>query len=77
MTNITLSVPEDIKKDMEKFPEINWSEVARAAIRRKVILLKEMDKLLSKSELTKEDSIILSKKLKQAVAKKYLNLKTL
>ena len=27
MTNITLSIPEELKKEMEKFPEINWSEV--------------------------------------------------
>lgn len=29
--NITISVPDDLAKEMETFPEINWSEVARQA----------------------------------------------
>jgi len=32
MTNITLSVPEDIYRKMKKRSDIRWSEVARRAI---------------------------------------------
>ncbi len=32
MVSITLSVPEDVKRKMEKFPEINWSGFVRKAI---------------------------------------------
>ena len=32
MANITLSIPQELKEEMEKFPEINWSEVARLDI---------------------------------------------
>jgi hypothetical protein len=74
MTNITLSIPEDIKKEMEKFPEINWSEIARASIIKRISFLKEMNKLLKDSEMTEEDAITLGRKVNKAIAKK-LNLK--
>lgn len=31
MVNITISVPEELKRQMERFKHINWSEVARRA----------------------------------------------
>ncbi len=72
MVSITLSVPEELKVEMEHFPEINWSEVARAAIRQKVLLLVKMDKLLKNSKLTEEDAIELGRKVNRAVAKRFL-----
>ena len=39
MANVTVAVPEELKKKMEHVPDVNWSEVARQAfedtIRRK------------------------------------------
>ncbi len=32
MANITLSIPDEIRKLMKKYPEIKWSEVVRKAI---------------------------------------------
>jgi len=32
MPTITVNVDDDLKKRMEKHPEINWSEVTRQAI---------------------------------------------
>jgi len=43
---------------MEAFKYINWSEVARAAIISKLQLLEKMNKLLSKSALTEDDTIV-------------------
>ena len=37
MVSITLSVSEELKQEMEKFPEINWSEIARASIKIKIL----------------------------------------
>jgi len=31
MSNITIRVPEELKRQMERFKDINWSEVARRA----------------------------------------------
>ena len=32
MAHITLSIPDEVRKEMKKHPEIKWSEVARASI---------------------------------------------
>lgn len=72
MVSITLSVPEELKSEMDTHPEMNWSEVARQAIREKIMLLKKMDALLSKSKITEKDVIELSKSVNKNVAKKFL-----
>ena len=71
MPNITLAVPEELKKKMDEFPEINWSEVARKSIRERVELLEKMNKMLSKSKLTERDALELGRKVNRAAAKRY------
>jgi hypothetical protein len=71
MVSITLAIPKEMKKEMELYPEINWSAVARAAILRKIQILKEMNKILSKSELTEEDAILFGKQITKKAAKKF------
>ncbi len=63
MPTITLSVPEDIKKDMEESKEINWSEVARAAIKTKIAQLKILKAITAKSKLTEKDALELGRKI--------------
>jgi len=70
MVSMTLSIPKELKKEMERFPEINWSVVAREAIKRKIAILQKMNKLLAKSELTEDDAIFFGKKVTKKVAKK-------
>lgn len=43
MVSITISVPEEIRELMKKFPEINWSGLVRKAIidRAKTLQIKE------------------------------------
>ena len=72
MVSITLSIPEELKQEMDAHPEMNWSEIARQAIRGKIIILKKIDALLSKSKLTEEDALELGKKVNKAAAKKFL-----
>ena len=55
MPNMTLAIPTDLKEKMDHFKEINWSEVARQAIREKTLLLEKMNLLLSNSKLTASD----------------------
>lgn len=40
MVHITLSVPDDVYREMKKHPEIKWSEIARQSIIQKTALLK-------------------------------------
>ncbi|MBI2584185.1 MAG: hypothetical protein HYW25_05940 [Candidatus Aenigmarchaeota archaeon] len=75
MVSITLSVPEELKEEMDRHPELNWSEVARQAIRERVILLKKMDRLLAESKLTEEDAIELGRKVNKALAKRYKEMR--
>ena len=38
MTTLTLAIPDEMKKRMDSFPEMNWSEVARQAFMQKIEL---------------------------------------
>ena len=71
MTNLTLSIPKELKNQMQAFPEINWSEVARQAIIRKAVLLQRMNQLLKKSSLDEEDIEALAKTIRKRVSKKH------
>ena len=71
MTNITLSVSEDLKKKMDEFPEINWSEVARQAIKGKAAQLEFLKYFASKSKLTERDALDLGRKVNKGLAKRY------
>lgn len=72
MTNITLSVPEQIHKEMKQFSEVKWSEVARIAIISKLQTLKLAEKLAKKSKLTEKDIKQFSKKIKSLATKRFL-----
>jgi hypothetical protein len=71
MTNMTLAIPEDLHNIMKKHSEIKWSEVARQAIWTQARKLELMDNLLSKSEFTEKDALILGRKIKQGIAKQH------
>ena len=71
MPTITLSVPDDLKRDMDSSRDINWSEVAREAIRTKVSQLKILKSITSKSKLTNKDALELGRKINQALHKNY------
>lgn len=69
MANITLSIPDDIHAEMKKMSDIRWSEVARRAITERI----EIEKIASKSKLTEKDALEISRKVKAAATKRFLN----
>ena len=71
MTNLTLSIPDDLKAKMIRFPEINWSEVARQAIVEKTRVLEQMQQVLSRSTLTEQDALKIGREIKRRMWKKY------
>lgn len=73
MTNMTLSIPEELMKRMKQFSEIRWSEVARRAIESRVNDLEVVEKIAKKSKLTKEDAEELSKKINAAATKRFMH----
>ena len=74
MTNMTLSIPDELMEKMRLFKEIRWSEVARQAIEKRVNDLEMVENIVSKSKLTKKDAKEIADLVDMAVAKK-LNMK--
>ncbi|MDP3698059.1 MAG: hypothetical protein Q8R47_00580 [Nanoarchaeota archaeon] len=71
MSTITLSVPEDLKREMDEFKEMNWSEVARAAIREKVAQLAILKSITSKSKLTEKDALEIGRKINKSMHERF------
>jgi hypothetical protein len=72
MTNITISIPNNVFSEMKDFSEIKWSEVARKAILSKLEILKFANKLVSKSKFTNEDVLEISNEVKKSANKRFL-----
>ena len=72
MVNITLSLPTELKKSLDKHSEINWSEVARQAFKDKLTKLSILEKFSSKFELSEKDIKELSDKINLEVSKKFM-----
>ena len=73
MGNITLSLPEEVQKEMKKFSEIRWGEVARKAIIERLETLKIAENIAKKSKLTQKDIDEFSKKIKSLATSRFLN----
>ena len=71
MATITLSVPDELKQEMDKLQIINWSAVAREAFKEKIDKLKLLEALTKDSELTAEDINKIGEKIKEGIAKKH------
>jgi hypothetical protein len=71
MANITLSIPEDLKKEMEKFPEINWSEVARDSIKKKIAQLSFLKGFRMDSEITADEALKLGQEVSRSLVNRY------
>ena len=45
MPRITVYIPDDLKKRMDKRPEVNWAEVIREGFKRKIEKLKRFEQM--------------------------------
>ena len=74
MVSITLSVPEDTRELMKKFPEVNWSGFIRKVIENKAMKLKWKEEMLEKLEQEKDYDIMaleIGDKLKEGIWKRH------
>ncbi|HLG30981.1 MAG TPA: hypothetical protein VI387_12295 [Candidatus Brocadiales bacterium] len=71
MASLTLSIPAELRQKMASFKYINWSEIAREAIIHKIEILEKMNRLLSKSTLTQEDTIKYGRLTNKRIWKKH------
>ncbi|MBU2104740.1 MAG: hypothetical protein KKF67_03120 [Nanoarchaeota archaeon] len=70
MVSITLSVPKEVREQMKKFPEINWSGFVRASIEAKAKRLVWKEQMLKQLESEKEfdkEALKIGDKIKQSV----------
>ena len=63
MTNITLSIDDEVYKGMKKFSEVKWSEFVRKCVQKRIEELETIksntfadEELLAKNWLSKEDN---------------------
>ncbi len=71
MGNMTLSIPEDLHKELAAHSEIKWSDIARQAFEKKIQELHWMDKILQKSTLTEKDADEIGHKIKGEIFKRF------
>lgn len=71
MANMTIRVPDDLKREVDKHPEINWSEVARQSMWDYLEKLEIAENIASRSELTEDEARELSEELKHKIAEHY------
>ena len=74
MVSITLSVPEDVREKMKRFPGVNWSGFVRVSIESEVKRLSWKEEMLKKLESEKKfDAIALEigDKIKDGMWKRY------
>ena len=71
MSSLTLAIPTELREKMNRFPEINWSEVARQAIFQKTRQLDQLNQLLSKSTLTEQETVEIGRQIKRRVWKRH------
>ena len=71
MANVTLAVPEELRKIMKGHPEIKWSEVARQAMWQYAKKLEMMDVVTGKSRLTEKDALEAGRAIKAGLGARY------
>ncbi|MEK6852646.1 MAG: hypothetical protein AABX59_02085 [Nanoarchaeota archaeon] len=70
MSNMTLSIPENLYKKMAKHSELKWSEIARKAFEKKIMEIELLEEALKRSELTENDAERIGHKIKAGIAKR-------
>ncbi|MFH1200259.1 MAG: hypothetical protein V1708_04280 [Candidatus Micrarchaeota archaeon] len=71
MVNVTVSVPDDLKKELDRRMEINWSEVARQAWKAKLGQLELLDSLTASSKASDADIDELGRMLRKNIANRH------
>lgn len=74
MGMISVRVDEDLKKRMDRHPEINWSAVTRQAIDKKIEAierLERMDAIANWSEATSDDAKEIADRVNKGLAQRH------
>jgi len=79
MANMTLAIPAELKKEMDKLAFVNWSEIARTAIKEKILQFQVIEEITKNSKFTEKDALELGAKVNKGISdrlrKKFLEKK--
>ncbi len=70
MATVTLTIPDEVKEELKKFPWVNWSLVVTTEItgqEKNREAFERFKELISKSKFTEEDAEFFSEKVKKAM----------
>jgi len=73
MVSTTFSVEPEVKREMELFAWVNWSEIAREILLKRLkkeLALKRLSELVKDSEMTEELATELGEALKEKIYKR-------
>jgi hypothetical protein len=71
MVNATLSIPKGLYSEVRRYPELEWGNIVRLVIIRKIAEIKLTDKILSKSKLTESEAETIGHRIKKEVSKRF------
>ncbi len=71
MVNVTLAVPDELRRIMKGHPEIKWSEVARQAMWEYARKLELLDDIAKKSRLTEKGALEIDRTVKKGLTSRY------
>ncbi len=69
MANMTLFIPDNLKKRMATHKHLRWSNIVRTVISRELDKFEETEKLAQKSRLTMRDVELLTEKVNEDTRK--------
>lgn len=71
MTNVTLTIPDDLHTEIQKHKEVNWSEITRKAMREHLRKMHIAEAIARKSKLTAKDIAELDALVKKGIAREH------
>ena len=71
MVSLTLSVPVDLRKRMQRHSQIKWSAVVRSVLEQQMDDIEEAERIASKSKLTQKDVEELAAKVDEGMTKRW------
>ena len=71
MSTLSVSVPDDLREQMIRLDEVNWSAVARKAFEEKVKEVEFLKSIVKKSKLTERDADDIATKINKSMAKRF------
>jgi hypothetical protein len=71
MVNITLTIPDELKEQLQKHPEVNWSAVMRKSMQEHLKKIAIAEAIAQKSKFMEADAKEIGDLIKMEIAKRH------